>query len=148
MHYIHVRNALLISVLICKNNFFMIYSFRGSITLTYFTVDLGLTAIVLSISISHGIAFSLMYAQSIGCVIKVSILAYCVTLLCQLCHWHCVIVLQWNAMKVYESNSSVHTLCPVLLRYGVSISIDPFQKKKCNCFTCGHPHCLMLPSAE
>ena len=50
----------------------MIYSFRGSITLTYFTVDLGLTAVVLSISISHGIAFSLMYAQSIGCVIKVS----------------------------------------------------------------------------
>ena len=80
------------------------FSYSGSILLTYFTVDMGLTAIVLSISISHGIAFSLMYAQSIGCVIKVSILAYCVTLLCQLCHWHCVIVLQWNAMKVVKQD--------------------------------------------
>ena len=45
--------------------------FRGSITLTYYALDYGLTAVVFSLSISHGIGFSLIYAQAIGAVIRV-----------------------------------------------------------------------------
>ena len=38
--------------------------------MTYFSIDYGIYAVALTLSVSHGIGFSLMYAQSIGSVIK------------------------------------------------------------------------------
>ena len=38
--------------------------------MTYFALDHGLVAVVFSLSISHGLGFSLIYAQTIGTVIK------------------------------------------------------------------------------
>ena len=85
MHSLHVSSPFFLSI----KHFFSslrqililhvhIAIFRGSIALTYFAVDSGLIAVVFSISISHGIAFSLMYAQTIGCVIKVSHILSCI----------------------------------------------------------------------
>ena len=37
--------------------------------MTYFTIDYGIYAVVLTLSVSHGVGFSLMYAQAIGTVI-------------------------------------------------------------------------------
>ena len=47
-----------------------IFLYRGSITLTYFSIEHGIFPVILSLSISHGIGFSLIYAQAIGSVIK------------------------------------------------------------------------------
>ena len=46
----------------------IIYS--SSIASTYFLLDYGFIPLIFSLSISHGIAFSLIYAQAIGGVIK------------------------------------------------------------------------------
>ena len=37
--------------------------------MTYFTIDYGIYAVVITLSVSHGVGFSLMYAQAIGTVI-------------------------------------------------------------------------------
>ena len=44
--------------------------FRGCITMTYFSINFGIYAVVITLSVSHGVGFSLMYAQAIGAVIK------------------------------------------------------------------------------
>ena len=36
--------------------------------MTYFTIDYGIYAVVITLSVSHGVGFSLMYAQAIGTV--------------------------------------------------------------------------------
>ena len=38
--------------------------------MTYFSIDYGIYAVVITLSVSHGVGFSLMYAQAIGAVIK------------------------------------------------------------------------------
>ena len=36
--------------------------------MTYFSIDYGIYAVVITLSVSHGIGFSLMYAQAIGAI--------------------------------------------------------------------------------
>ena len=38
--------------------------------LTYFSIEYGIIPVVITLSISHGIGFTLMYAQTVGSVIK------------------------------------------------------------------------------
>ena len=46
------------------------YLYRGGIALTSFTIKHGLIPVILSMAVTHGFAFGLIYAQAIGCVIK------------------------------------------------------------------------------
>ena len=36
--------------------------------MTYFSIDYGIYAVVITLSVSHGVGFSLMYAQAIGAI--------------------------------------------------------------------------------
>ena len=38
--------------------------------MTYFSIGYGIYPVVLTLSVSHGVGFSMMYAQTIGAVIK------------------------------------------------------------------------------
>ena len=38
--------------------------------MTYFSINYGIYAVVMTLSVSHGVGFSLMYAQAIGAVIN------------------------------------------------------------------------------
>ena len=46
----------------------LVYSL--SLASTYFLIDYGLPALIYSLCIAHGIGFSLMYTQTIGCILK------------------------------------------------------------------------------
>ena len=46
----------------------LVYSL--SLASTYFLIDFGLPALIYSLCIAHGIGFSLMYTQTIGCILK------------------------------------------------------------------------------